>query len=116
MGETHKQGDSVVTKKRLVREVNCDKCHNFYYEYRFRVYTSPTHFFKGNFVLWFDTEDLAEFFDSDRFTRKQIAEYADEIGWNFLSSAPKGDVNRETMADFYADCRKTIDDYNEHNG
>lgn len=52
----------------------------------------------------------------DTFTRKQIAEYADEIGWNFLSSAPKGEVSRETMADFYAACRKTIDDYNEHNG
>lgn len=106
---------NTITRKRLIREVNCDMCHNFYYEYFFRVYVDKAHYFKGNFVLWFDTEDLAEYFVSDTFTRKQIAEYANEIGWNFLNDAPTSDVNADTMRDFYAACARTIENYNNTN-
>lgn len=114
-GKEFKCGDSVITRKRLIREVNNDKTHNFYYEFNFRVYVNATHFFKGNFVLWFDTEDLAEFFDSDTFTRKQIGEYANVIGVSFLASAPTKEVTSETMRAFFAECEKTIENFNNNN-
>ena len=115
MGNTKKfDGYAEITRKRLVREVNNDMCHNYYYEFRFRVYTNETHYFKGNFVLWFDVQDVGEFFDKDVVTKKEIAEYADEVGCSFLSNAPSKNVSAETMRQFYDDCRKTIEDYNRN--
>ena len=111
----HKEGDAIVTKIRLIREVNNCMCHNFYYEIRFRVYATPTHYWKGNFVEWFDTNDLAEYYDKDTFTKKDIREYIEMLAINFLDSAPRSNVNRETMRPFYDMCRKTIEDYNGHN-
>lgn len=113
--ETHKEGDAIVTKIRLIREVNNCMCHNFYYEIRFRVYATPTHFWKGNFVEWFDTNDLAEYYDKDTFSKKDIREYIEMLACDFLTSAPRKNINRETMRSFYDICRKSIENYNEHN-
>ena len=111
----HKKGDRIVTKVRLVREVNCDKCHNFYFEGWFRVYATDTHYYKGNFVVWFDTADLAEHFDKERFTKKDIREYAGELAYSFLAQAPYKRVTAETMRPFYEECRNTIERYNDAN-
>lgn len=100
-----------ITKKRLIHEVNNDKCHNWYYEYRFRVYTDRNTYFKGNFVQWFDVSEVCEYFDADSVTKKQIAEYADVLGCNFLDSAPSV-VTQETMRPFFAMCRETVENYN----
>ena len=112
----HKEGDAIVTKIRLIREVNNEKCHNFYYEIRFRVYATPTHYWKGNFVEWFDTNDLAEYYDKDTFTKKDIREYIEMLASNFIDSAPRKDINRETMRSFYDMCRYSIENYNGKNG
>lgn len=103
-----------ITKKRLIREVNNDMCHNWYYEYRYRVYADDTHYYKGNFVLWFDAEEVCAFYGKDSVTKKEIAQYADEIGYTFLDNAPTGKkVNADTMRVFRAACNKTIEDYNK---
>lgn len=110
---TKHDGYKQITKMRLIREVNNCMCHNFYYEVRFRVYTSATHYYKGNFVVWFDTEELAEHYEGKkRITKKDIRNYAEETAWAFLGMAPDRNVNADTMRPFYADCRRTINDYN----
>ena len=113
--ETYKEGDHRITKIRKIREVNNDMCHNFYYEVRFRVYESEKQYWKGNFVIWFDIEDVAEYFDKEKISQKDIREYAEEIAWNFLSFAPTVGVNGDRMKPFYEECRKSIDDYNNKN-
>lgn len=108
-----KDGYKKITKMRLIMEVNNDKCHNFYYEVRFRVYTSATNYYKGNFVVWFDSEDLAVHYEEKaRITKKDIRYYAEECAWTFLDNAPSRNVNADTMKPFYAECRRTIEDYN----
>lgn len=111
----YNEGDAIVTKIRLIREVNNSMCHNFYYEIRFRVYASPTHYWKGNFVEWFATDDLAEYYDKDTFTKKDIREYIEMLASNFLDAAPRKDINRETMTPFYNMCCRTIENYNGKN-
>ena len=110
----HKEGDVLITKLTLAREVRNDMCHNFYYEARFRIYTDKTHYFKGNFVVWFDTEDLAEEYpNKDRFSKKDIRDYAATLAYSFMESAPRKNVNAKTLKPFYEECRFTIMDYNE---
>lgn len=112
----HEMGDCRITKMRLIREVNNDMCHNFYYEVRFRIYTDKTHYYKGNFVIWFDTEDLAEEYpNKESFSKKDIRDYAETLACLFMDNAPRKNVNGETLKPFYAECRKTIEDYNGHN-
>lgn len=112
----HEMGDCRITKMRLIREVNNDMCHNFYYEARFRIYTDKTHYYKGNFVIWFDTEDLAEEYpNKESFSKKDIRDYAETLACLFMDNAPRKNVNGETLKPFYAECRKTIEDYNGHN-
>ena len=112
----HEEGDCRITKMRLIREVNNDMCHNFYYEARFRIYTDKTHYYKGNFVIWFDTEDLAaEYPNKEAFSKKDIRDYAETLACLFMDNAPRKNVNVETLKPFYAECRKTIEDYNGHN-
>ena len=114
----HEMGDSIITKMRLIREVNNDMCHNYYYEVNWRVYTDATHFFRGSFVIWFDTFDVdAYYYNSgkERFSKKDIREYAEVIAVNFLCDAPKKEVNAETIRPFYNQCRETINNYNGSN-
>ena len=115
MDKKFKAGDAVVTKIRLIHEVNNEMCHNFYYEIRFRVYSNEHHYWKGNFVEWFDTNDLAEYYDKDTFTKKDIREYIEMLASNFLEDAPRKAVSRETMRPFYEKCRNTIENYNTRN-
>ena len=112
----HEEGDCRITKMRLIREVNNDMCHNFYYEARFRLYTNANHYYKGNFVVWFDTEDLAEEYpDKEFFSKKDIKDYALTLAGSFMDYAPRKNINGETMRPFYAECRKSIEAYNGYN-
>lgn len=109
----HEDGDGIITKMRLIREVNNDMCHNFYYEVRFRIYTGKTHYYKGNFVIWFDTDDLAmEYPEKDIYTKADIRNYANELAWGFMDLAPRKNINAETLRPFYEECSRTIDNYN----
>lgn len=112
-----KENKICITKKRLLREVNNDMTHNWYYEFRFRIYSDERHYYKGNFVLWFDADEVCSYYDKDSVTKREIAAYADEIGGIFLASgAPNGEVTPETLKPFYEQCRQTIIDYNKANG
>ena len=114
----HEMGDSIITKMGLIHEVNNDMCHNYYYKVNWRVYTDATHFYRGNFVIWFDTFDVdAYYYNSgkERFSKKDIREYAEVVAVNFLSGAPQKEVNAETIRPFYAMCRETINNYNGSN-
>ena len=111
----HEMGDCHITMVRKLREVCNDKCHNFYYEARFRIYTDKTHYYKGNFVIWFDVFDLQdEYPNKKRISKKDIRDYAETLAYNFMDGAPRKNVNGETLKPFYAECRKTIMDYNGH--
>lgn len=109
----YKKNDKVITKKRLLGEVNNSMCHNWYYEYHFRLFNTDDTYFHGHFVLWFDIDEICEYFGTDHVTKKQIAEYADEIGWNFLASAPD-EVTKEKVRPFWEMCRDTIRKHNEN--
>lgn len=96
-----------------VYEVNNDKCHNFYYHVKVRVYTGHKSFYRRNFVVWFDVFDLSEHYDKERFTKTDIKEYAKELAWSFVDQLPrKGAVTMNALAPFTEECRESIIHFN----
>lgn len=116
---THKAGDRLITRIEKIHEVNNDKCHNFYFEAHFKLYDTDRHYWKGNFVVWFDTEDLAEEYPNKTYYNdKDIREYAKAIAIAFVESAPKlkpaaRETNLAKLEPFYAECRETVERYNK---
>ena len=100
-----------ITKKILAREVNCDKCHNWYYCINGRLYNQDhTRYIKFTFVLWFDVFDLLESIDQDSYTKDDIKNYLDEYIYGI--SFPE---DYDKCGDFFDFCNETIDRYNYSN-
>ncbi len=109
--KTYKSGDCRITKIRMIREVNNCMCHNFYFEIKWRVYAGELAYYRGNFVVWFDTDDLYDFYEKDTFSKADVKGYAEELAGCFLSDAPLNPT-AETMRPFFAKCRESIEHYN----
>lgn len=105
-----KAGKFFITKKRLLWEPNNDMCHNWYFVFNARQYDETgTHYYRYNFVLWFDVFDLMEWLDADSYTQKDAMAYADELAYNIEAPNLTDNDRRE----FIAWCNETIDHYNQ---
>ena len=113
--ENRKAWEVDMTSCSKILEVNNSMCHNYYFLAKVRVWTGHNTFFRRRFVIWFDAEDLWEYFDGQkRITQKDIKNYARELAWNFVESnlLHKGDCNYEAMKPFSAECIATIRRFN----
>ena len=110
----HEAWDCEITSCTKHYEVNNDKCHNFYYLVKSRIWTGRDSFFRRQFVVWFDTEELAEQYpDKSRFSKKDITEYARVCANSFLAKLPsKGEVTMESLKRFSDDCVESINRFN----
>ena len=97
-------------------EVNNDKCHNFYFLATVRIWTERNTYFRRRFMVWFDTDDLADWYtDKERFSKADIKAFARELAWNFVASlsVKTGSVTKESLQKFTADCAETIYRFND---
>lgn len=97
------------TKTKLLKEVNNDMCHNYYWLYYGRIYNDDQSCYKAfNFIVWFDIFDVMDYFGEEYVTKKMTKEYANELAWNTTSL-----INSfEDCKQFYSWCHKSIDDFN----
>ena len=102
--------DIKTNKTQLIWEVNNDMCHNFYYMVYVRIYSTnlPNHWKGFRFIVWFDINDVCEFYDKDRVTKKEIAEYKNE--WINSADYP---TDYNNTANFLNWCNETIRRYNK---
>ncbi len=102
------------TKTQLIKEVNNDMCHNFYYLQYGRIYNADkTEFRRFKFVFWFDIFDVMEYFDKDAVSKEEIAEFANEIAWCMYETY-KGNIKSfDDCQAFYDWCNETIKNYNK---
>ena len=104
-----------LTTHKKIKEVNGAMCHNFYYVQHGRIYNADhTRFRRFRFILWFDINDVCEYFDKDIVTRQEIAQYATEIGWSHCESNDNLIGSFNDYHRFYDWCNKTINHYNGH--
>ena len=110
----HKAWDTDMVSCALHYEVNNDKCHNYYWLVKVRIWTGRNTFFRRRFVVWFDSEELAEHYeDKKRITQANVKEYAREIAWSFLCRLPtKGEVTYNALQPFSDECNETIRHFN----
>lgn len=102
-----------LTKLQKALEVNNSMCHNYYYVQYGRIYNADkTQFRRFKFVFWFDIFDVCEYFDKDAVTKKEIAEYANEIAWCTYETYKDNIKSYDNCQVFYDWCNETIDDYN----
>lgn len=105
--------DFEITKKEKIKEVNNDKCHNYYYLIHGRIYNEgKTRMRKFKYVQWFDIFDVQEFFeDKECITQEDVREYLNNLEVPYLYNIK--DYNDEKgLKEFYEYCNKTIEDYN----
>lgn len=104
-----------LTKHMKIHEVNNYMCHNFYYVQHGRIYNADhTRFRRFRFVLWFDINDVCEYFDKDVVTVQEISRYATETGWSYCDNNIDLIGSFEDYHRFYKWCNDTINHYNKH--
>ena len=105
--------DFEITKKEKIKEVNNDKCHNYYYLIHGRIYNEgKTRMRKFKYVQWFDIFDVQDFFeDKEWITQEDVREYLNNLEVPYLYNIK--DYNDEKgLKEFYEYCSETIEDYN----
>lgn len=100
-----------ITKRTLLREINNEMCHNYYYLVNGKMYNDThTKYKHFKFVVFFDIYDVYEWYeDKQAFTKADIREYLDVLIGSYLDYIKSFDDCDE----FYAVCSQTIKDYNE---
>lgn len=98
-----------ITKRVKLLEVNNDKCHNYYYLIHGKILNHDgTRCRKFRFVVWFDNEDIGEYFNVDYYKEKHVKEYLDEC---IMANCIMINHDNDT-AYFYDICRESIKKYN----
>lgn len=99
-----------LTKVQLIREVNNDMCHNWYFICYGRIYTEDlTKFMRVKYIVWFDIYDICESYDKESVTKTEIKEYAKELAFSFIDAWHN---YKQNFKDFVNDCNQTINRYN----
>ena len=98
-----------ITKRTLLREVNNDMCHNWYWLVQGQIINDEgTRYRKFKFVEWFDVFDVQEWAEDGTHSKKNVREYLDEC-----ISARLALVNGyNDCRYFYEVCNQTIERYN----
>lgn len=102
-----------LTTHKKIHEVNNDMCHNYYYVQHGRIHNADhTRFRRFRFIVWFDINDICEYFDKEMVTQKDISEYANEVGWNCCDTYGHLIKSFNDYQQFYNWCNETINQYN----
>ena len=102
-----------LTTHSKIKEVNNEKCHNYYYVQHGRIYNANhTRFRRFKFILWFDIYDVQDFFEEDLVTIHDIVRYATECGINYCDNHQHLIQSFNECDDFYVWCNETINHYN----
>ena len=100
-----------ITKMSLIKEVDNEMCHNYYYVVNGRVYNKDgTRYKKIKFILWNDIESICDYLGSACVTRQEIKDCFLENAYNFIEC---NDCDFDNFEPFMAVCNATIDDYNK---
>ena len=71
----NKVSEIKITKRSLLHEICNEKCHNWYYFIRGRIYDEQkTCYRKFAFIVFFDVFDVLEELDGDTYTKADIEE------------------------------------------
>lgn len=105
-----------ITKRRLLWHQSNDMCCNWYWEVRGRILNdTKTRYRKFGFVVHYDYDDVAEWFEPDNdecpaITDKMHREYLDELAWAQFTDFIK---SYDDCKEFYKLCQESIDRYND---
>lgn len=103
-----------ITKRRLLWHQRNDMCCNWYWEVRGRIINdTKTRYRKFHFVVHYDYDDVAEWFEPDNdvcpaITDKMHREYLDELSWAQFTDFIK---SYDDCKEFYELCQESIDRY-----
>lgn len=93
------------TKRSLLHEICNEKCHNWYYYIRGRIYDEQkTRYRKFAFIVFLD---VLEELDGDTYTKADIKDYLNEV----IDGMPYPD-DFDNCQNFFNICNETIDNYN----
>lgn len=99
-----------ITKRIKLWELNCDKCHNYYYGIKGRIINDDnTKYKKFTFVVSFDIFDAMEYFEQDSVSQQELLMYVDVLTDSMLSYIK----SYNDCKHFYSLCNETIDTYNK---
>lgn len=99
-----------ITKRKLLKEVNCDMCHNYYYlVYGKIINDEKTKCKRFHFIEWFDIFDVMEYHEKESVSKQDIGYFLDAMIFSRCDNIHSFD----NCKDFFADCNKTIDHYNQ---
>lgn len=102
-----------LTTHKKIHEVNNDMCHNYYYVQHGRIYNADrTCFRRFRFILWFDINDICEYFDTDVATKQEISQYVTECGISHCDNRQHLIKSFNEYHAFYDWCNETIKHYN----
>lgn len=102
--------DIKITKRQLLKEVNNDMVHAFYYLVYGRIYnSSKTRYKKFKFVVHFEAWEIQEYFEQDGYTEESKREFIEEMIFCYIGAIKSYD----DMKDFYELCNDTINRYNK---
>lgn len=111
-----REGSSLKVSTSLLREVNNDMVHNYYWLVRVRV-VCDGRVFRSRFVVWHDVDDVCDYFERDSVTKSLVKKYAGEIAGgplSFLGGDGGNEFTRSGWGVFVEWCNNTICDYNGH--
>lgn len=99
-----------ITKRSLLHEMNNSMCHNFYFLVNGQIINEAAkRYRKFRFVVWFDCEEVAEFYDLDKIGKADVMEFLDER----ISCNVDMIHSYDNTTDFYGYCRESIEHWNE---
>ena len=99
-----------ITKRTLLREVNNDMCHNWYWLVQGQIINDEgTRYRKFKFVEWFDCFEVQEWAEDGTHSKKNVRAYLDEVIGSRLDLI----VDYDNCKCFYAECNLTIENYNK---
>lgn len=99
-----------ITKKILLKEINNEMCHNYYYLVYGKIYNDTnTRYKKFKLVVFFDAFDIQEYYEQNYFTQNDIINYLNDYIGSYIDNI--SDYNNLTT--FYQICNDTIKEYNK---
>lgn len=103
--------DYKITKKILIKEVNNDMAHNYYFLIYGRIYNeNHTKYRKFKYVEWCDIFDVMEFFDKDFVNIADVKEYIGQLVNGYIEMIENFDDIPHTIK-FYDVCNETLRDF-----
>lgn len=99
-----------ITKRILLKEINNEMCHNYYYLVYGKIYNyNKTRYKNFKLVVFFDAFDVQEYYEQDYFTKDDIINYLNDCIGSYIDYIK----NYDDLTTFYEICNDTIKSYNK---